>query len=111
MTWHDLSYTKKGLIIGLIIGIIFGIYSNITDCHTSPGGPNGCDNNIELNIAVFEFILFFISVLTLFWVPGLASSMTGQNIIFFYGPTIFFSIVGAIIGFIISKIKSHKSKN
>jgi hypothetical protein len=40
----NMSITKKGLLIGLCIGIIFGIYSNITNCHTSPGGPNGCEN-------------------------------------------------------------------
>lgn len=100
-----MSITKKGLIIGLCIGIIFGIYSNITGCHTSPGGPNGCSNSFQLFVAGVEFILWIIPVLLFKLVPGIidTESMSGFKIILFIGPIVVFSLLGLLIGFLLNR--------
>ena len=99
MKWNFISKTKKGLIIGLVIGIIFGIYSNITDCHTSPGGPVGCDNRIQLLVAVLEFF-FRIPLLILPY------SAINVSVIYFISPVIFCSLIGMLIGYIYEKAEN-----
>ena len=97
MNWNFISKTKKGLIIGLVIGLIFGIYSNITDCHTAPGGPVGCDNRIQVLVAVLEFFFVFIPLLIL---PYSAINM---SVIYFISPVVFCSFIGMLIGYIYEK--------
>jgi len=105
-----MSITKKGLLIGLCIGIIFGIYSNITNCHTSPGGPSGCDNSLQLLIAMFEFCLWIVPVLLLNWIPGFVDSTIGFKIILFIIPVVVFSLIGLFSGFAINKVKKHNTQ-
>ena len=106
-----MSITKKGLVVGLCIGIIFGIYSITTNCHTSPGGPDGCNNSLQLSIAVVEFCLHIIPVLLFSKVPGLfdlANTAIGFKIVLFVSPVIVFGLIGLLIGFIINKSKKSK---
>lgn len=104
MAWRDIGYAKKGLIIGLLIGIAFGIYSNVTNCHTSPGGPSGCQNSFELFIAGIEFFLMIGPYLL--FKSIIPDTRFTFRILIFISPIIFFSLIGLFIGWVIGKIKS-----
>ena len=107
MAWRDIGYAKKGLIIGLLIGVIFGIYSNVTNCHTSPGGPSGCQNSFELFIAGIEFLLMIGPYLLFI---AIIPDTFAFRILIFLSPIIFFSLIGLLIGWILGKIKSSRKQ-
>jgi uncharacterized membrane protein YeaQ/YmgE (transglycosylase-associated protein family) len=106
MGWKEMSFAKKGLLIGIIVGLLFGFYSNITDCHTSWGGPSGCNNSFELYIAGFEFLLWLIPY-ALFGslIPDTTAAF---RVLLFISPIIFFGVIGLLGGWITGKIKSKK---
>jgi hypothetical protein len=86
MSWKDWSYNKKGALIGLIIGVIWSIIAFLF-----------------VNVNTFFAFPYILCI----WI----SQCSGENCFgcFFLGLP-FFSIIlspaiGAIIGYIISKIK------
>jgi len=99
MGWKNWPSWLKGGLIGIVVAILFLIIPYITNCSTSFGGVGGsCDNNIKLFFAVVNFILI---------IPAL--SLTQNMVLITILTLILLFLIGAFIGWIISKIKS-KSK-
>jgi len=92
MGWKNWSYTKKGLLMGIFIWILLEL-SAILIYKIS-----GLFGAIISAIAVFPCMLLF----------GDALSQTRIIILYLIG-LIFYGAVGALIGFIVGKIKSRNN--
>jgi len=102
--FKEISLTKKGLLFGLVIGLLFGIHMNLTSCHTSPGGPSGCSNNLEIYLAAFEFFLQISLMVLLFWIPNFSNLIWKPGIVLFISPIILFGLISLFIGWVLEKI-------
>jgi len=106
MKWKRILIYKYGIFIGMFIGLLFGVYSNITDCHTNPGGPSGCEDKFELRVAVFEFFLYLIPLLLI--ATWIHSEIIWRMFILLW-PAVIFGLFGLLLDWAIRKVKKMLS--
>lgn len=110
------SLIKKVFMAGLLAGLVFAVYSNLTDCHPQilGAGVEACDNKLEIWLGMFEFLIYF-PIAALFGFLGLGYLFgpdCGFQILITLSPVVVFSLIGLIVGLILSKIvKSLNNKH
>ena len=99
MGWKNWSYAKRGLLIGVVIWLVLNLVSLINQIVS--GLP---PNSLQLFLSSIVYILGFPAVLI-----GGALNYGGAGfvgvILFYIGTLICFALWGALIGWIIKKIK------
>ena len=108
MGWKDWSYVKKGVVVGIIIWIVLIILYNISGVIVpcEPSGMEGdmCTNSFQDSILGILLILGFPALL----IGGTPNMSTAGPVgvgIFYIRTLICFALWGALLGWIIKKIK------
>ncbi len=116
MPWKNLSYSKKGALIGFLIYLLLILLFKL-------GGITGCQipMNEEGEILVGAMCLtsfqeIILSVIQLLSIPimmlGGTPNMSSRGPIgvglFYFGTLIWFTVLGLFIGWIVGKIKKKK---
>lgn len=101
MSWKDLSYWLKGGIIASIICVLFFL---VSFCFYISANTN------PLNEAIWAFFFFFLSTYpTYFLLMGIiAKTRTFEILLIFVAGIINLFIIGALIGWIVGKVKEKK---
>jgi len=103
MGWKNLPYWLRGSIVGLIAGIFLGIYLITTNCNLSFGGSSGgCTIFDQI---IFGFCLFTIIMPLFVFVFEQIIDSSSAGLI---ASILTLTFLGALIGFIVGKIKSRK---
>lgn len=112
MGWKDLSYAKKGAIIGAIIGLAGSLIASI-------GEYSGLFRNISpdaVRLAIFSVLIPFMLLSAIFTMSGIfgcswkMDKCYAEGILGSIVTIIIFSLIGALAGMIIGKLKSRKKK-
>jgi len=115
MGWKNYSYPKKGFVIGIIIGILIvslGLsYSSSFDCEFGFAHSVNC-SNLDVTIIIVGFILYLpLVILGSIFGNLLSSNQIALNIINWTLNILaipYMGALGALIGWLIQKIKSKK---
>jgi hypothetical protein len=93
----------KGGLIGLGIGILIILHSYTFGCNPIPLGSNtnSCTGSIETIIAFLEVILMLPAMIFISWFQFIETNI----ILSFIISSIYFFLLGALIGLIVKKIK------
>lgn len=115
MNWKDLTYKKKGAIIGAFGGMLIAMLHIIFSCNSTYSLTGKlCSNSFEwylfiLNLLTFipRYLAHFSGFDELYSLVNMLATRTPPELVFL-SLTIFYIIFGVLIGWSIDKIKSKK---
>ncbi|MFH1585181.1 MAG: hypothetical protein ABIB79_00255 [archaeon] len=107
MGWKEWNFIKKGTLIGLIVGILPLIITYIGLMLCFSVCPDSLENFFEIIVkfSVLSVKLLPSSIYNLIYPYGILVGIIG-----FIGNLILFALIGAFIGFLISKFKPKSKK-